>query len=208
MIAVINSVSFFKSLPSCTAYSLFLCCSLLIHPPLKVQRVKGLFLWFTDSWFISSLMCCVGGGKAWRKHEWWGEPRLLFDLTTIVLLVGSDLVSRWLGSIQWPVITIPEEFPLYVLLSSSLEPATAGNLLKTTDWSDSFWLQTSHADRKETEQAVFFFSFIMHMFWRLGVSQLHVFKSWVCIKRAKWREGKRVSYCIDTSMVINALGWR
>lgn len=67
---------------------------------------------------------------------------VLFNLSAVILLAGSDLFSPLLFSIQWPVIILPEEFPLYVPLSSCLQPATAGDLinklLKTTDWSGSF----------------------------------------------------------------------
>ena len=115
-------------------------------------------------------------GEAGRKQEWWGEPRLLFDITTIILLSGSDLVSPWLVSIQWPVITVPQEFPLYVPLSSALQPTTAGNLVKkplrSTGWSGSvgekthdeniWWWRRSWAD-------IFLLMYISWGFWRFDI---------------------------------------
>ena len=115
-------------------------------------------------------------GEAGRKQEWWGEPGLLFDITTIILLAGSDLVSPWLVSIQWPVITVPQEFPLYVPLSSALQPTTAGNLVKkplrSTGWSGSFWLWAKSTwwehMMMETELSRYF-PFYVHFFRFLKV---------------------------------------
>lgn len=183
MIDVINGVSFFKSTPSCLSY----CASLSIFLPLNLSTAessKG-YVSVLHSWFISSLMCSVGGGWVGKKQEWWGEPRLLFDITTIILLAGSDLVSPWLVSIQWPVITIPEEFPLYVPLSSSLEPATAGNVmekkkkkqtLRSADWSASFCPSVEHMMRKhkraESRQV---FSYLWLMSFQFeGLRVLHL----------------------------------
>lgn len=151
---MINSDSFFKLILS---YLISHCLSFSIAASYSVYhwRFKGLFLCFRLLiHFLFNVQCWWGRQQ---ENEWWVESKLLFDLTTIILLAGSDLVSPWLVSIQWPVITIPKEFPLYVPLSFSLQPATAGSLMKkNTDWSGSFCLQAKHVDGEGTEKAFVF----------------------------------------------------
>lgn len=66
-------------------------------------------------------MCSVDGRPRENRND--GVERgLLYDLTTLILLAGSDLVTPWLLSIHWSVITLSKDFLLYVpvLFSSAM----------------------------------------------------------------------------------------
>lgn len=162
---MINSVSFFKLILS---YLISHCLSFSIAASYSVYhwRFKGLFLCFRLLiHFLFNVQCWWGRQQ---ENEWWVESKLLFDLTTIILLAGSDLVSPWLVSIQWPVITIPKEFPLYVPLSFSLQPATAGSLMKKTQ-TDLVHSVCRQNMLMEKEQRRLLFSYVHHLrFQRLG----------------------------------------